>query len=672
MIKKCFFENSSTQAHFTGLPVDIIHSIMLDLDPYHWYILKHVSKYLSDCVCLLFKDRRSVFIDSLFAWFYQLRTTFGTYKIIAQIKNCQARLTSRNYQNLNFVRGSSLPIANQDYNDNINEYRIQSYYPLMDFNFFSPSWLAHTLPLYAAKYGCISLLKWSLAITPDLSSKYVINQAAATAAEFGKIECLEFILEFRHCPDVVVSPRESFGQRLGKSPRLCFGLRPNQSPDNVRTKLGSKWNCRSPIIAAGAARGGQLEILKKLIQKGCSFDSRVNGYAALHGHLSIIEWACKIELKWIPSAIQQAACGGHLPILDWLMDNIPKDEIDHFDDDLSCKVINFAPNPVETLKWMIDNAFGKPIGESVLIAIGKRGNTSVVDMLFSLDPDIQDEYFSVFERGIHTVHDFIMRGAAAQGNVEFIKWARLRNPPLNWGQRFMFNAVKNGHLKVVQLARSMNPPCDWNNEVTATAAKYGRFKILEWLFNNGCPLDYEVPYHAASNGHLEILKWVIENRIFNIEADIYETAKQNRQKSVVDYLISINAPKIFDPNDNNRHFFTTFGLCPDHIDNEYHSNRKRNVNYTKSQQEDGELPPFIRSSIEEYLSKKGGRRNYDRSKLAEEDKYDIDDDNDDKNDSDDDDDVGEAHMSWRQSRHDPSEARTSSGRSLDDHVYIST
>jgi hypothetical protein len=293
---------------------------MLKLDPYQWYILKLVSKYLWNCVRLFFKDNILGFFDSFFACFYQLRNGFGNYELIEKTES---------------------------HNHGAKKYRIQACFPSVDFDLFSPDWIAYTLPLYAAKYGCIDLLEWSLIINSNSLSEGMMNQVAATAAEFGKTECLEFILD-------------------------------------------SKKFYQLPIIAVRVARGGQLKILKKLFKKNYPFDARVNGYAARQGHLSIIEWTHSIGLGWKDSAIMEAAKAGHIFILRWLMHNNIIEDFSSIDDNLSYNVISFAPNPVETLKWMIDNTFGESIHKNSLIAIGKKGNILIADMLLSLHPDIQN------------------------------------------------------------------------------------------------------------------------------------------------------------------------------------------------------------------------------------------------------------------------------------------
>jgi hypothetical protein len=515
---------------------------MVKLGPYYWYILKHVSKDFLNCVRSFSRGRNSIFTDSLFEYFRQLKITLGIYKVIMKTINCGGGIT---------------------------EYRIKSRVPLMNFNIFSPGWIICTFPLCTAKYGFTSLLEWFFSITTDpLRESRVVSQTAAVAAEFGETECLDFIMNLKNF-------------------------------------------CWLPIIAAGAARGGQLEILKKLKEKNCQFDARVIGYAARHGYSSIIKWVRHEGLKWDNGAVCQAFRGGHISVLQLVKKQVKKSWMDQFGDTILYETIKFATNPAEASKWIIDEGIGKSIGKKFLRYVGKKGNTLIVDMLFSLNQPT----LTYFDVTIHKMNDFIMRGAAYQGNIKFIEWARSRDPPLAWGKYFMANAIKNGKIGVVKWAISANPPYIHNIKSMKIAVKYKQFEIVKWLLVNGCQFNHEVIYQAAVNNHFEILKWAIENYNFQIGPGVYQMAEKNKKTFIINYLVLINASREYGPNNKN------------HVDDD-----------GKLRPAINNLPEPVYSSSEENFSRDTKSKNHTKRQVKESEIYDDDDDDDDNNNDDDDND----------------------------------
>lgn len=71
---------------------------------------------------------------------------------------------------------------------------------------------------------------------------------------------------------------------------------------------------RGPEVCAGAARGGQLQILKWLQQWGFEWDSETCRGAAGAGHLEILQWARTRGCPWDWKTCQDAAAGGHLEV----------------------------------------------------------------------------------------------------------------------------------------------------------------------------------------------------------------------------------------------------------------------------------------------------------------------------------------------------------------------
>lgn len=67
------------------------------------------------------------------------------------------------------------------------------------------------------------------------------------------------------------------------------------------------------------------------------------------------------------------------------------------------------------------------------------------------------------------------------------------------------------------------------------AAQCGSKEILEWLYDHGCQITYQVIAHAASGGHLDIVKWLHEKCPSN-NSYVMNFAVEANQFEVVEWL----------------------------------------------------------------------------------------------------------------------------------------
>jgi hypothetical protein len=103
--------------------------------------------------------------------------------------------------------------------------------------------------------------------------------------------------------------------------------------------------------------------------------------------------------------------------------------------------------------------------------------------------------------------NFICARAAKGGYLEIIKW--LRENGCKWDHYTCQRAAKYGHLEVLKWVRENG--CKWDDYTCAAAAQNGNLEILKWLRENGCPWDNETYERAVKNGNIDILKWLREN-----------------------------------------------------------------------------------------------------------------------------------------------------------------
>ena len=75
------------------------------------------------------------------------------------------------------------------------------------------------------------------------------------------------------------------------------------------------------LLCVAAARNGDLEALKALLEDDYPWDDDTCAYAARGGHLEILKWARENGCPWNGSTCAFAAKGGHLETLKWAREN---------------------------------------------------------------------------------------------------------------------------------------------------------------------------------------------------------------------------------------------------------------------------------------------------------------------------------------------------------------
>ena len=102
-------------------------------------------------------------------------------------------------------------------------------------------------------------------------------------------------------------------------------------------------------------------------------------------------------------------------------------------------------------------------------------------------------------------------GAAREGHLEALKWARDQDPPCPWNEDTCPYAAYGGHLEVLKWARSEDPPVPWDGRTCKAAVDGGNLDVLKWLRaqNPPCPWNRRNCEEAASReGHQHVIDWI--------------------------------------------------------------------------------------------------------------------------------------------------------------------
>ena len=78
--------------------------------------------------------------------------------------------------------------------------------------------------------------------------------------------------------------------------------------------------CRR-MVCNWAAKGGHMDILNYLRERGCVWDETVTSGAAKGGHFELLKWLRQEDCPWDKYTVRNAAKNGHLNILKWALEN---------------------------------------------------------------------------------------------------------------------------------------------------------------------------------------------------------------------------------------------------------------------------------------------------------------------------------------------------------------
>ncbi|WZN62003.1 ANK_REP_REGION domain-containing protein [Chloropicon roscoffensis] len=213
---------------------------------------------------------------------------------------------------------------------------------------------------------------------------------------------------------------------------------------NLLKKMDSakELNINNYELCRSAAGGGDLATIKWLRSKGSQFDQGCVADAAGRGHLEAIKEMRRSKARgtgessrarWSEHAVEEAAKGGHLGVVQWLRQN------------------------------------GCPWSSMTSLRAAQGGHFDVLKWVRSQDPPCPWNWLTCSE-------------AAKGGHLEVLKFARGQDPPCPWDGWTCFEAAKKGHLEVLKFARGQDPPCPWTRDVCRRrASAYGHEHVVNWI-----------------------------------------------------------------------------------------------------------------------------------------------------------------------------------------------
>ena len=186
----------------------------------------------------------------------------------------------------------------------------------------------------------------------------------------------------------------------------------------------------------GAARGGHLELVKHLREKGCEWDEWTCAAAAQEGHVHVLEYLRTNGCPWNGTACTVAAAGNHL----------------------------------DTLKWLREH--GCPWDEETIKYAAEAGKFASVKWLH--------------EHGCPGWNADLFATAVLNGSLKMLMWMHENGCP--WDSESTELAAMDGHLEMLTWLHENG--CPISDEACYEAAGNEAWECLKFLVDNKCP-DWE-------------------------------------------------------------------------------------------------------------------------------------------------------------------------------------
>ena len=268
--------------------------------------------------------------------------------------------------------------------------------------------------------------------------------------------------------------------------------------------------CNNSLVFDGAARGGQLHVLKWAFHIVASYSGPIFPHdrpclswlayeAASEGHLHVVQWLTKQGKVRGNSICKGAARGGHINIIHWAV----------------CHGYLYGPNcrmcfeasrngHLKVLKRIVRNGGWNAIDAVVGAAIG--GHFPVLRWL----------------EGMTTTkiafHQQVIDWAAPNGHLEIVKWSLANGAKLE-SNDLCREATIGGHLEILMLG--VNSGLPWNPELCAKiAVTKGYLDIMKWILSTGkCSVESDWWSIAIEEKHWGLVKWVIIDQGLEVAPD---------------------------------------------------------------------------------------------------------------------------------------------------------
>lgn len=151
----------------------------------------------------------------------------------------------------------------------------------------------------------------------------------------------------------------------------------------------------------------------------------------------------------------------------------------------------------EVLEWLHTRfSAGEPWNKRVVYAAAKTGRLQVLQAMARAAP------------GVDASAVLLLGVASGSGNLELMQW--LLDIGCTWSMFMYSDAASSNQVAVLEWLRQQGCPMDFTSiglEIDA-AARVGNLPMIAWLRNYSCPWGQDACYYAVIHEDLELLQWL--------------------------------------------------------------------------------------------------------------------------------------------------------------------
>ena len=279
------------------------------------------------------------------------------------------------------------------------------------------------------------------------------------------------------------------------------------------------------IEAAKRGNLGMIKWAKDIAGFNFQDENHFINTAAESGNIDLVKYLrSSTDIPWNESTFNNAAYGGNIPMLQYLIDN----ECPH-DDPIICAYavkIHAHEKALEVLQWLHNQNI--PWDENTCIASAEKGNLNALKFARLNDcPWDKNCLIKAIKHHHYEVVEYCLQNSCPLGTSDICYYA-------------MDDYDHDRALKMLRLLRKFSIP--WGTLTCTFAASYGNFDALKWAVSKGCAFDrQECANNAAWYGNIGALKWIkSQGVIFNEIAAV--RAAQNGHIKTLKWLRSEDCP----------------------------------------------------------------------------------------------------------------------------------
>eukprot|EP01133_Synstelium_polycarpum_P002484 gene2484-2825_t len=237
---------------------------------------------------------------------------------------------------------------------------------------------------------------------------------------------------------------------------------------------------------------GNIDIVAYLLARGHKCSLRGLVYAAVRGHLPLLERLYKVTPKdiWTNAIMDEAASHGHIDIVRFL----------------------FARNPIY------------PVTNHAVNMAAFYNHDQVVRLLYEQAGD----------RPIWT--PTALNNAAASGNLGLVTFLHEQRTE-GCTQSALNYASSNGHGQIVEfLLANRSEGC--TEYAVDYASKHGHLGIVKLLTEKGAPATTDAMDYASAGGHLEVVRYLHSVRTEGVTVEAINLGARGGHLAVIEFLLA--------------------------------------------------------------------------------------------------------------------------------------